>query len=246
MTQFTPEKMSIAACAALLISSAPAYAGGLGDMVAEPAPVAPLIAPLQTNNDYYVSVFAGSNAVSDIDTNYDFFDNDYTVAFDTGFVAGVTFGKRISETLRVEGELSFASAEAANYSAISSAGYVFADSVTAEGNLDATYLLVNVWYDIPTAGPLGYYVGGGLGGAKVDGDITFNGFAFGYGPGETKLAGQIGAGLMYDVSQSLTLDVGYRFKHVGDVDFEDSDGTGVYTGGTVQSHSLQAGLMYNF
>ncbi|MDO6591162.1 porin family protein [Loktanella sp. D2R18] len=243
MKHFTVPKMSIAACAALLISSAPAFAGGLGDAVAEPDPVMPPLAVPQANSDYYVSVFAGANMLSDIDTDY--YGSEYSVGFDTGFVAGVTVGKKISDTLRVEGELSFARAAAADFSAGYN-GYTYVDSDPADGDLDATYLLVNLWYDFPSTGPMGYYVGGGLGGAKVEGDISFDGASYGYGPGETKLAGQIGAGLMYDVSQTLTLDVGYRFKYVGDVDFDDNDGSGVYTGGDVQSHSLQAGLMYNF
>jgi opacity protein-like surface antigen len=251
MTQFTPTKMSIAACAALLISSAPAFAGGLSNEVVEPEPMAPMAAAPQASGDYYVSVFAGANALSDADTSYNYsgYSIDVSPSFDTGFVAGVTFGKKISDTLRVEGELSFAHNDADSVDlGLSYSGYSYATgSYAAEGDLDATYLLVNLWYDIPTTGPLGYYVGGGIGAAKVEGDGTITGSTFGVQVDETKMAIQIGAGVMYDISQSLTLDVGYRFKYVGDVDMEETSGSGfVFEGGDIQSHSLQAGLMYSF
>lgn len=238
MTKFKPTKPSIAACAALLISSVPAFAGGVAPEIAEPAPVAPVVAAPQTDSGYYVSVFAGAHSLSDVETTN--VGSDYTVELDTGFVAGLTVGRRITDTIRVEAELSFASVEADSYDY----GY---DTFDAFGDLNTTYLLANVWYDFPTTGPLGYYAGGGIGAARVDADLAFfnEDSDFGYQGGETKLAAQLGAGIIYDVSQSLALDVGYRFKYVDDVDFDDGTG-GNFEGGDVESHSLQAGLTFSF
>ena len=159
---------------------------------------------------------------------------------------GLTFGRRISNTLRVEGELSFASGDADSLlnSYYYDSDYLEVDN--ASGDIDATYLLVNVWYDVPTSGPLGYYVGGGLGLAKLDADTSFYENDYGYGPGETAVAGQIGAGVIYDVSDTMAIDVGYRFKATGSVNFDDNDGSGTYEGANVQSNSLQVGLTYNF
>lgn len=159
---------------------------------------------------------------------------------------GLTFGRRISNTLRVEGELSFASGDADSLlnSYYYDSDYLEVDN--ASGDIDATYLLVNVWYDVPTSGPLGYYVGGGLGLAKLDADTSFYEENYGYGPGETTVAGQIGAGVIYDVSDTMAIDVGYRFKATGSVNFDDNDGGGTYEGANVQSNSLQVGLTYNF
>lgn len=237
MFKFPLSKTCVAASAALLISSAPAFAGGLGAEVVEPAPMAPAMAPSPAPSDWYVSVFAGGHQFQDVET--DFYRDSYSVDFDTGFVAGFTVGKKISDTLRVEGELSFARSDANELD-------YYSDIYSVDGDLDATYLLANVWYDFPTSGPLGYYAGGGIGAAKVEADTTFDGNSYGYGPGETKLAAQLGAGVTYDLSQSLALDMGYRYKYVADVDFDDNDGEGVYTGADVESHSLQVGLMYNF
>lgn len=244
MTNFTMKTGSIAACAALLISSAPAFAGGLGGTVVEAQPAAPQAMPASpTSRDYYVSLFAGGHAFSDVDT--DFYGSEYTVEFDTGYVAGLTIGHRYNDTLRAEVELSFASADASSYS-VRDGDIVYNDEDPAEGDLTGTYLLANVWYDIPTSGALGYYVGGGIGAAKMEADTTFDGAVYGYGPGETKFAAQLGGGLTYALSDQLALDAGYRFKYVGDVDFDDNDGEGVYEAADVQSHSLQVGLIYDF
>ena len=241
MTEFKPKTYSLAACAALLIYCAPAFAGTHDDVVVATAP-APVVVPVsQANNNYYVSLFAGTNQFADIESGMAGYDSEYSVDTDSGFVVGLTFGRRISDTLRVEGELSFASGDADSYSYTEGG-----DWYDASGDIDATYLLVNVWYDVPTSGPLGYYVGGGLGLAKLDADTRFGGGQYGFGPGETAVAGQIGAGVIYDISDTMAIDVGYRFKATGSVDFDDNDGTGVYDDANVQSHSLQVGLTYNF
>lgn len=243
MTHFKPQKTSIAACAALLINCTPGFAADLVPVVTETVPMAPMAVTPQSSGDWYASVFAGANSLSDVETDYN--GDDYSVGFDSGFVSGLTYGKRISDTIRVEGELSFARAEANNYQYSYSPEYP-AEGDLAEGDLDATYLLANVWFDIPTSGPLGFYVGGGVGAARVEADTYFSGGIYGYGGGETKLAAQIGVGVIYDISQTLALDVGYRYKYVGDMDLPDSDGSGVYEGAGIRSNSLQVGLAYNF
>lgn len=243
MTEFKPKTYSLAACAALLINCAPAFAGNLDDIVIATTPAPVLMPAPQANKDYYVSLFAGTNQFADIET--DLYGSEYSVDTDSGFVVGLTFGRRISDTLRVEGELSFASGEADSFSYSYEGPPSYYDSGDASGDIDATYLLLNVWYDVPTSGPLGYYVGGGLGLAKLDADTSWRGGRAGYGPSETAVAGQIGAGVIYDISDTLAIDFGYRFKATGRHDFDDNFGGGGYEDATVQSHSLQVGLTYN-
>jgi opacity protein-like surface antigen len=183
---------------------------------------------------WYTSVFAGGSSLRNVETDY--YGSAYSVDFNNGYVLGFAIGKQISPNLRVEGELSYNRNKASSYSYGGSGPY------PADGHISATYLLANVWYDIPTQGKLKPYVGGGIGAARVNADTHFGGNAFGYGPGETKLAGQIGAGFSYELSPKMDLDVGYRYKVVNNVDFADNDGSGVYTAGDVQSHNLQIGL----
>ena len=95
----------------------------------------------------------------------------------------------------------------------------------ATGDLSATYLLANVWADVARFGQATAYVGGGLGAAYVTADTSFNGSPdWGYGKGEWGFAGQLGAGVTYAIAQNIDLDLGYRFKAVTDIDFDDMNG----------------------
>jgi opacity protein-like surface antigen len=249
MTDFKLTKTSVAACAALLIFSAPAFAGNLDPVAVEPVSIAPMADVPRPSGDWYVSVFAGSSQVSDVDTSPPSGEN-YTVEFGSGYVAGLTVGKRVSDQIRVEGELSFSRSNA------KTVGYSHPDYAEVGGPYDvggdiaSTYVLANVWYDIPTSGLLNYYVGGGIGVARVNADTSFDGAERGYGPGETKLAGQIGVGAVYDVSETLALDIGYRYKYVGGIDFDNNVPNDpydiVYRDGDVGTHSIQFGLAYSF
>lgn len=77
-------------------------------------------------------------------------------------------------------------------------------------------------------------------------DTSFYGNPYGYGPGETKMAFQLGAGFSYPVSTKMALDVGYRYRTVRGIDFDDNDGSGLYADGDMNTHSLQLGLRIGF
>lgn len=193
--------------------------------------------PGAAGGDWYVSMFAGAGALSDVETD---FGSVVAVSFKNGFVLGGAVGKRINQNWRVEAELSYASYKADDHT------YNGIPSGPVDGDLNAVYLLANAWYDIPTSGNFSPYVGGGIGAARVNGDTFFDGNAYGYGPGETKLAYQIGAGVTIPLGSNKSLDVGYRYKAVNGIDFDDNDGSGVYEDGDVASHSLQVGLNISF
>jgi opacity protein-like surface antigen len=50
----------------------------------------------------------------------------------------------------------------------------------------------------------------------------------------------------FDLTERASIDLGYRFKSIQNIDFKDSDGNGVYENGDVISHNIQIGLIYNF
>ena len=220
-------------CAALFFLASPA-------MAENPVSSAP------SGGDWYVSVFTGGSSLQGVSTEsrssyYGYtYSNSYTANFSNGFVLGGTVGKRINENLRVEVELSYGRYKASSYS------YDGYGSYTATGDLSATYLLANVWYDIPTSGKFTPYIGGGVGVARVTADTSFDGNPFGYGPGGTKLAFQVGAGFSYPVAKNMALDVGYRYRSVRGIDFDDNYGSGVFDDGDVNTHSLQVGLRIGF
>ncbi|SLN35947.1 outer membrane protein [Pseudooctadecabacter jejudonensis] len=96
----------------------------------------------------------------------------------------------------------------------------------ANGGLNTTRLFANLYKDFPTAGPVTPYLGGGLGIASTDFDIS-------YGPGVTLadtdegLTAQIIAGGAYAVSD--TMDVFADVRFIRDFDIESArrapDGT---------------------
>jgi opacity protein-like surface antigen len=93
-------------------------------------------------------------------------------------------------------------------------------SVTGSGNLgdfdgngDIKTLsaMINGFYDIPLGVPVTPYVGGGVGVARIELDnIVIRGVSIA-GSNDTVFAYQLGAGIGYDIIESITVDIGYRY-----------------------------------
>jgi opacity protein-like surface antigen len=216
--------LSSASCAALFFLATPALAQQSATSIG-------------SNGDWYVSVFAGSSYLQDLDTSYVGFY--YEIDFDSGFVAGATVGRRLNNNWRGEVELSYSKYKASAFSFTGGGG-------TASEGLDALYFLANVWYDIPTNGRLSPYVGGGVGIAHVEGDVLFsNGFGF-LPSSDTAFTYQFGAGVSFPVSSRLTLDAGYRFKVISKTEFTDRGLGPNYQNGPIRSHTVQVGLRMSF
>ncbi len=88
----------------------------------------------------------------------------------------------------------------------------------------------NVWRDFVLTDRLGIYGGGGLGAGGYR-------FAVGnnqtgariYGAPGTALAWQVGGGLTYDISERLTIDVGYRYFQINTIAARSSSGSIAHT-----------------
>lgn len=195
---------------------------------------------------FYVSLFGGASFLDDVDTNVSLtgYDYDYSVDTKTGYIIGGAIGMRIWDPLRAEVELSYARWKAESYD------YKIRDFRTsgdASGHLSATYLLGNLWLDLDTDTRFTPYVGGGAGVAWVDADTSFEGEPLGYGDGELGFAFQLGAGVKFDITENIALDVGYRFKGILDVDFEDAGGAPAdFENADFYSHNVQAGVTVSF
>lgn len=190
---------------------------------------------------WYVTLFGGASFPNRVKTHADYYNNDFSMDFDTGFVIGGVVGRRINDVFRVEGELSYARYKASSYL---EGGHPW---FPADGDLSATYLLANVWADVAHFGDAKLYLGGGIGAAHVTADTTWGGHAYGYGPGGWGFAGQAGAGVTYALAQNIDLDFGYRFKAVSGVDFDSSrEGDAVFSNGKLNSHNLQLGVTFKF
>lgn len=119
-----------------------------------------------------------------------------------GFTAGGAVGMAITRPLgqvRIEAEGRYRDAIGGTAGSIDFA---------ATGNWSS---LANVWRDVAISDSLGIYGGGGIGAG---------GYQFIYGEDainiqETGFAWQAGAGVIYAVSDRVTLDLGYRYYSVG-------------------------------
>lgn len=99
--------------------------------------------------------------------------------------------------------------------------YLEVDSCGGSGNafqvdgykLRQLSALANAWFDVPTGSPVTPYVGGGLGiaGYEVDGE------------GKARFAWQLGAGVGFDISPSVTLSADYRHRQIKGATIEDED-----------------------
>jgi len=82
----------------------------------------------------------------------------------------------------------------------------------------------NGYIDVPLGLPITPYIGAGVGWGFVNADSSHN---------EDGLAAALTAGVTFDVTQNVAVDVGYRFRTI----FLDDD---------VQDHAVTGGLRFKF
>lgn len=154
----------------------------------------------------YVGVFGGINFVPNIAAT-DLISGSGNVNFASGDFAGIKIGTNLGERWRAEVELS------RSYNGINNFTFNNGNVNTyASGSINQTYALGNIWYDFHNQSAFTPYAGGGLGAGWADGNLLSNGGNYINVTSATALAFQLGIGVTYDVSQKLSLDLGYRFK----------------------------------
>ncbi len=148
---------------------------------------------------------------------------------DTGSIdAGI--GCRVADGLRLE----------------FTGSYQFESDLTSTNGLNADYAnftgMFNAWWDIANIGGFTPYVGGGVGFAVHQIDSTAPVGSTGDRT-DTTLAWQVGAGVGIDVTDNLTVDIGYRFKDLG---LAQSAGVSPFYIDDNFSHEFRIGLRYDF
>ena len=196
--------------------------------------------------NFYVSIFGGIALPEDSKgsaTNATGTSFSITSESDDGFTAGLAVGTHVNEWLRGEVEFSYADIGADKFKG-SNATTSF--SYSAKGGSDAYYILANLWADLPVDMVVKPYVGGGLGLGIVDADVKVGpGGAFGPNNSDTGFAFQLGAGLKYDLSEMATLDLGYRYKSITGLDFNDrAGGLAKNKNFELDTHTLQIGVSF--
>jgi hypothetical protein len=117
------------------------------------------VAPEPAGWGWYVSVFGGWSMPNDIDVAfenfcsgclYSFYDDRTEIDLDNGFMAGIALGAQVNEWLRGEVELSgnwhdVDENVVFNYSPPPGGSF----TAQADGDVDALFLLANLWVDLP-------------------------------------------------------------------------------------------------
>ena len=139
---------------------------------------------------------------------------------------------------------------------------------TYKGNLTSLVTLFNGYFDLGTWNCLTPYLGAGIGFANhsVNG-LTDNGinqavgspfanvsYAYGDTGSKTNFAWALMAGVAYDVTSSLKLDIGYRYLNMGDgptIGLAGANGLLVNPSSSVRfkqidSHDIRIGMRWNF
>jgi opacity protein-like surface antigen len=164
----------------------------------------------------------------------------YTVDLDGGFLIGGAIGTHITPNFRGELELSWTSHD------IDDVEDSDGDSFTGVGgDVDMLFILANFWYDF-NLGPVKPYLGGGVGVANIDGDLELYD-SYTWDADRWVLAGQLGAGFIWDFTDAFSLDFGYRLKATSDVNFEVDDNSSYdITGVNFVQHVVQLGITFGF
>ena len=157
--------------------------------------------------------------------------------YESGAHLGAALGYATASGLRVEGELTARSHDLDHRDGPGG-------RVDARGDIGSVALMANLFYDIPTGGPLVPYIGGGIGIAGVAArDWVFNRTLVLDEEEDAVLAWQVGAGIGYRVNTGLVF-LGYRYFATQDPDLEDLDGDDFEL--DYRSHDISVGYRLEF
>jgi opacity protein-like surface antigen len=166
-----------------------------------------LALPGVANAEQQWRLFGGISSPEDIESNYYGYTAEITT--ESGFVVGGAWGV-VHNDFVWEGELAYRTAE---LDELSFGPY----TVPADGDISAISIMGNGWYNFPTTGNWGGYIGGGVGFAQAEFD------AGGYSYDSTEFAWQLGAGINVKTDSGFAYGIGYRYFSIPEIDESDAD-----------------------
>lgn len=185
----------------------------------------------QAADGWYASGNAGVTMLRDAD-----FTDSFTVLgagvtakgetdFDTGFGLSGAIGHAWGP-FRLEGEISYRKndLDKLTINSVAVAGVLITGLGTFDLGGDATALgfMANGYYDFDTDSNWVPFAMAGIGGARLNIDITsLAGAAVTYDESDTVFAYQVGAGIGYKISPTTTVNLSYRFFGTTDPTFDD-------------------------
>ncbi len=178
-------------------------------------------------------------SVNDLDSDT------YELTFESAFFGGVYVGTFLGSGFR--GEL----AVDAMHFELASANDETGDFDIVSGGTDAVALTASLWRDLPGIGVVTPYVGLGAGIAWTSNDFILEALSVteGFQGDDLSAVGLVGAGARVDLSDRLTLDLGYRFLSIINARNEQgppTPGSPDYGQGNFTTHLFSAGLSYRF
>ncbi|MCG6857666.1 MAG: outer membrane beta-barrel protein [Salaquimonas sp.] len=240
------------------------------DLIEAPEYIPPVIGGWYLRGDIGMSAQQLHGGLDNVEfgttDNFGFLDSGKFSAAPT-FQVGI--GYQFSDWLRVDGTAQYrgkASFSALDrYSCPTTNGTCDNDPTTWDGTNDYTanksewLFLANVYWDMGTWSGITPYVGAGIGASRNtisdfrDVNVPAAGVAYGGTHSEWQFAWALHAGLGIDITDRVTLDLGYSFLHLGDAQSGDLiafDGTNNVNNpmkfNELTSHDFTFGLRYAF
>ncbi|VAW12625.1 Outer surface protein [hydrothermal vent metagenome] len=168
------------------------------------------------------------------------------ITIDDSWACGVGLGHRINANFRVDATVEWRSTfdlEGVRDPAVT-------DSLGQKTKISSTVGLLNAYYDIGNFGGVTPYVGAGIGVARNkmgDSLVPSSGFKT-LGDTRTSLAWALMAGASYELTDSWSIDAGYRYINFGDATTTTvgSDGSVVpeIESKDMAAHEIRVGLRY--
>lgn len=147
-------------------------------------------------------------------------DGDFS--FDTGFGITAAIGNDFGNGLRAEIELGYRDSDIDELDAtVNDYGFVYSGSASIDGDVSATSLMANGFYEFMSDKTVSPFIGGGIGFANVEGDSD----ALGGDDDDNVFAYQGIVGIAFALNPQIKLDVQYRYfatddPELGGTDFE--------------------------
>jgi opacity protein-like surface antigen len=155
-------------------------------------------------------------------------------------VYGGAVGYRLNE-LRVEANVSYRNPDIDSVT-------ISGTTLDGAGDVGALTGMINAYYDANLGLPVRPFVGAGIGIARVNIDSDPSA-VLRVDDDDTAFAWNLMAGVSYDVTNQVTVSAGYRYLHIGDLEFNASIsglGSGTLEAKGFASHEVLVGVRYNF
>lgn len=232
--------LKVYATVAGLLAAASVTTARAADLLPPPPPLPPAIEPVAEvgggwylRGDVGVSHYEGGDVRSESSPNATFYQND----FGSGAFAGAGIGYQFSSWFRgdVTGEYRFSKGFKLNdRETFVDQGFTINGFERAHGDYSSALVLVNGYFDLGTWHGLTPFIGGGVGVAyhwlKGFDTVTYNYYPAlpfqnpGINSGtfrdksKSSFAWAVHAGLAYDVTPNVKLELGYRYVNLGKVE----------------------------